>query len=83
MGVTYFGNMLNLWSNMIKHEIATIIDSVQWFRVLAKILKWGVQTAIFHENGVSNSYPFSQYIPNLRVSKIRIGVQKTGGQVSS
>ncbi len=36
----------------------------------------GGQNAMFHENGVSNSYPFNNKIPNLKVSKIRIGCPK-------
>ncbi len=61
--------------------------SYQWLlittRVLARILKWGVQNTILHKNEVSNSYPSNSKIPNLRVSKITKGCPKDGGQVSS
>ncbi len=51
---------------------------VHAIRVLAKILQWDVQSAVFHENMVSNSYSFNSKIPNLRVSKIRIMCPKEG-----
>ncbi len=38
----------------------------------------GCPHAIFHKNGVSNSYPFDSQIPNLRVHKFKIGCPKVG-----
>ncbi len=67
------GHVKNLRIYICPCNLVCIVGS---HMVFTRLLKQSVQSAIYHENEVSNSYNFNSKIPNLSVSKSRTRVFK-------